>query len=191
MTTNIYQRLRALLPEPAVLLAKVLEIHADGTSTVELPLGIVATPIADGLSTGATMRVRGTAVPIGGNAIVRSGVIESQAPSGSIIEAEIGAVAELPFGPEPIASAGPVPAQSGHVGVAGSLDLAPYFTGGYAPNAFTVASGSLPAWAALDAATGVLSWTPATTGTFAMPSIRATDSTWAAAVAAAFSLVVT
>lgn len=41
MSTNIYQRLRALLPEP-LLLAKVLEINADGTSTVELPTGLAA-----------------------------------------------------------------------------------------------------------------------------------------------------
>ena len=69
MSTNLYRALRALLPEPPLQIATIIEIHAtDGTSTITWPGG-------------GTQRVRGTGVAIGSNAFVRGGVVEGAAPN--------------------------------------------------------------------------------------------------------------
>ena len=40
-TTNIYRRLRELLPDAPTLYAQVLAVHADGTASVQHPGGAV------------------------------------------------------------------------------------------------------------------------------------------------------
>jgi len=74
--SNLYRRLLDLLPAPAVLIGEVLEVHADGTSTVEFP-------------DGARMNVRGTSVAVGQSAFIRGGAIERQAPARAAIVVDI------------------------------------------------------------------------------------------------------
>jgi hypothetical protein len=180
MSTNIYARLRAVLPEPPQLLAKVLAHNADGTSTIELPLGLASTPVAPGVATGSTLRVRGTQVAVGQRAWVRNGVIEAQAPTGNLVDAVVGVVVAEPFGPAPLAAAdAAIPAQSSAVSAPVSLDLAPFWLDGWPPRAYSVASGTLPAGLVLDAATGLV--TGARTGTATATVVfRCTDTTGAA-----------
>lgn len=92
MSTNLYRRLRALLPLPQVLVGTVVEIHADDTSSVRLP----GTPDLIGypgnVATGSLLRVRGSSVDVGKRAFVRAGVIETEAPAGAIADIEIGRI---------------------------------------------------------------------------------------------------
>jgi hypothetical protein len=74
--SNIYQRLKSLIPQPALLIAEVLEVNADQTSTVEYP-------------DGSQQRVRGTSVAVGQPAFVRAGIIEGLAPSRTATVVEI------------------------------------------------------------------------------------------------------
>lgn len=74
--TNLYRRLRELLPQPPLLIGDVLEVHSDQTSTVEYP-------------DGSQQRVRGTSVGVGQPAFVRNGVIEGLAPARTAIVIEI------------------------------------------------------------------------------------------------------
>lgn len=73
---NIYQRLRELLPAPALLIGEVISINTDNTSTVQFP-------------DGSEQRFRGTAVAVGQPAFVRDGVVESIAPAHSATVIEI------------------------------------------------------------------------------------------------------
>lgn len=66
--TNLHRRLAELLPQPALLIAEVLAVNADNTSTVEFP-------------DGSQQRVRGTSVAVGQPAFVRNGVVEGLAPA--------------------------------------------------------------------------------------------------------------
>ena len=66
--SNLYRSLRELLPQPALLIAEVLEVHADNTSTVEFP-------------DATRQRVRGATVAVGQPAFVRDGIIEGLAPA--------------------------------------------------------------------------------------------------------------
>ena len=66
--SNLYRALQQLLPQPALLIAEVLEVHSDNTSTVEFP-------------DGSQQRVRGAIVAVGLPAFVRNGIIEGLAPS--------------------------------------------------------------------------------------------------------------
>lgn len=68
MSTNIFRRLRDLLPEPALQIAEVIAVNSDQTSTVEYP-------------DGNQQRVRGTSVAVGQPAFVRNGIIEGLAPA--------------------------------------------------------------------------------------------------------------
>lgn len=74
--SDVIARLRALLPQPALLIAQVLAVHADQTSTVQYPDGSV-------------QRVRGTIVAVGQPAFVRAGVIEGLAPAMSSVVIEV------------------------------------------------------------------------------------------------------
>lgn len=65
--TNLYRALRELLPEPALQVATVATVNADGTRTVTYPGG-------------GTQRVRGTA-SVAAQVFVRAGVIEGDAPA--------------------------------------------------------------------------------------------------------------
>jgi hypothetical protein len=66
--SNLYRALQQLLPQPALLIADVLEVHSDNTSTVEFP-------------DGSQQRVRGATVAVGQPAFVRNGIIEGLAPA--------------------------------------------------------------------------------------------------------------
>lgn len=175
---NLYSRLRALLPAPPLLLARVLSVHSDGTSTVSLPSGLPATAYSSGLAAGSELRVRGDGISVGGNAFIRAGVIESQAPDGSVVEGEVGVVAALPFGPLALQLVEAVPAQAGAVGGAYSLDLAAFVSGGYLPITFSLVGGALPAGIALDAASSRLAGTFTAAGSFTV-SVGVADSTHA------------
>lgn len=96
MSTNLYRRLRALLPLPQVLVGTVVEIHADDTSTVELPGTGNTTGYPGNVATGSLLRVRGSSIEVGKRAFIRAGVIESEAPAGDILEVEVGRVVVLP-----------------------------------------------------------------------------------------------
>jgi hypothetical protein len=100
MTTNVFQRLRELLPLPPVLVGTVLLHHDDDTSTVEIPSNAPLTGYAGNVATGRLIRPRGTTVPVGKKAFVRAGVIETQAPDDDAIDVPIGTVV-LPTPPAP------------------------------------------------------------------------------------------
>lgn len=191
MTTNVFARLRALLPAAPVLIAKVVELHADDTSTVELPLGLGNTTIANGVAVGTRLRVRGATVPVDSNAFIRDGVIESRAPDGDAVEGVVGEVAEFPFGPPRLDLAAPIVAPAAVRTVAYSLAAAPGWTGGFPPRSYVLTTGTLPAGLSLTAATGVIAGTPTTAGTAAGLVITASDSTRRAIAAAPFSITVT
>lgn len=96
MTTNLFQRLRELVPQPPVLVGVVREHHDDDTSTVEIPGNLpLQANGADSLATGSLIRPRGTTVPVGKKAFVRAGVIETQAPDAEPLDIPVGEVIEL------------------------------------------------------------------------------------------------
>lgn len=99
--SNIFQRLRELIPSPPLLVGKVLAHHADDTSTVELPVGLGLTSYGGNVATGALIRPRGRTVPVGGMAFVRAGVIETEAPAGVPVSLQIGQVVATPPVPVP------------------------------------------------------------------------------------------
>jgi hypothetical protein len=72
----LYRVLQQLLPQPALLIADVLAVNADNTSTVEFP-------------DGSQQRVRGTSVAVGQPAFVRNGIVEGIAPARSATVIEI------------------------------------------------------------------------------------------------------
>ena len=93
MTTNAFLRLRNLLPQPQVLLGRVIAHHAtDDTSTIDLPTGQATTAYATGLETGTRFEARGRTVAVGRNAFIRAGVVESEAPDVPVSEIVIGRV---------------------------------------------------------------------------------------------------
>lgn len=74
--SNLYRRLLELVPQPAVLIAEVLAVNSDNTSTVEFP-------------DGSQQRVRGTSVAVGQPAFVRNGIVEGLAPARAATVIEI------------------------------------------------------------------------------------------------------
>jgi len=93
MSTNAFLRLRQLLPQPQLLIARVLSHDVvNDTSVLELPTGQPDTDFTGGLVTGAQFTARGRAVAVGLNAFVRGGVVESQAPDRAVSVIEIGRV---------------------------------------------------------------------------------------------------
>ena len=92
MSTNLFRRLQSLLPAPPVLVGRVVAHNSDDTSTIELPGG-QATGAFDGLlQTGSRIVARGRGVPVGQNAFVRDGVVESEAPDTVLADIPIGRV---------------------------------------------------------------------------------------------------
>jgi hypothetical protein len=93
MATNPLLRIRNLLPASPVLVGKVLSHDAaTDTSVIELPTGQVPTAYDPTVQAGAQFVARGRIVAVGDNAFVRNGVVESQAPSQTVTEIEIGVV---------------------------------------------------------------------------------------------------
>lgn len=69
MTTNAFRALRALLPEPPLLVATVVAVNlAAGISAVQYPGG-------------NQQSVRGTGQPLNSQVFVRNGIIEGPAPA--------------------------------------------------------------------------------------------------------------
>jgi hypothetical protein len=94
--SNIFRILQQLVPQPPVLVGRVLAHHEDDTSTVELPMALGLTPYGGNVATGALIRPRGRTVPVGGMAFVRAGVIETQAPDVVPIDMQIGRIVVIP-----------------------------------------------------------------------------------------------
>lgn len=168
--TNPYVQLRRLLPPPPVLLGTVLEHHADDTSTIELPIEAADVEYADGVVSGARLRVRGTSVAVGQRAFVRDGVIESRGPEGEIVAVPVGRQV-LP--PAPIAFTGTIPDQTWTVGGPITLGVSSYFTSPFTPLGFKV-NGTLPAGVTFNPVTGVFGGSRTNT-TPASLSVTATD----------------
>ncbi len=76
MSTNVFARLRALMPQPALQIAEVVAVNSDQTSTVQYP-------------DGNQQRVRGTSVAVGEPAFVRNGIVEGLAPAYTAVVIEI------------------------------------------------------------------------------------------------------
>lgn len=160
MSTNLYQRLRAILPPSPTLIAEVLAHNADGTSTMRLPVGLGQDTYATGVAVGAVFTARGTGVAVGLYAYVRDGVVQSQAPTGLVSEIAVGTVAALPFGPARLAAtvlATTLP--NGTVGVPYDQSVSAAAAGGYPPITYALTSGTLPAGLTLSAA-GQVAGTP-------------------------------
>ena len=180
MSTNLFARLRRLLPSSPVLVGRVTAHHADDTSTVELPTQQSLTAVGGAVQTGSLIRARGTTVPVGQNAFVRDGVIESGAPDAT---AQLITVGRVVTGYETLAFVGSIADQTIVEDSAFSLALPPEWEGGLnasgcgllGPVTWTVVAGALPAGMTLDALTGVVSGTPPTPGVSAGVVFRATD----------------
>ena len=96
MSTNLFQRLRNLLPAPSVLIGTVVSVDStSGYSTVQFPGAATQTAYAANVEIGSLARVRGTGVEPGKRAFVRAGVIESQAPDGDVIEVAVGRAVQV------------------------------------------------------------------------------------------------
>ncbi len=172
MSTNLFSRLKRMLPDSPVLVGLVVAHHDDDTSTVLLPLEQGQQGYSNGVESGSLIRARGTFVPVGERAFVRDGVIETKAPSGTAQPIPVGRVVDIPL---TLAFNGPIPDQTLTVGAAFTLALAPFWTGGLAPQSWALTSGTLPAGLTLNAATGVISGTPTTAGVLSGLVFRVTE----------------
>ena len=173
MSTNLFAALKRLLPDSPVWIGEVVSHNAaEDTSTIRLPTGEGDIAYAGAVQGGSLIRARGRTVPVGQNAFVRDGVVETQAPSGTPVAYVVGPVAIAPVG---LVFNGPIPAQSANAGAAFSFDMNPYWTGGLAPRGWAVAAGTLPAGLTLNISTGVISGTPTTAAAAVSVSIRCTD----------------
>jgi large repetitive protein len=187
MSTNVFSRLRALLPEPPVLIGRVIAHNDDDTSTVELPIGVGLFSYVEGLAAGSLVRPRGTTVAVGLNAFIRNGVVESQAPDGVPLEIEIGETVACAYTEQ---STVPVPPQAATVGASYSLTLAAYFGGGFAPYVHTLTAGAWPAGVVLDADTGIAAGTPSGAEVAAGLVVTRTDTTGRSVSTDAFTVTV-
>jgi hypothetical protein len=73
---NPWAEFRALLPESPTVVAEVIAVHADGTSTVEQ-------------LDGSQFRARGDGLAVGAFAFVRAQEIVGEAPAVTVEEAEV------------------------------------------------------------------------------------------------------
>ncbi len=76
MSRNAFQRLATLRPDAPVLVGRVVAHNSDDTSDVQLPASGASLSV-NGVVHGATIRARGTHVPVGLWACVRRGRIET------------------------------------------------------------------------------------------------------------------
>lgn len=183
--SNAYVALKRLLPPSSLLVGKVTAHHTDDeTSTVVLPTQQGVNEYAAGVATGSTIRARGTFVPVGANAFVRDGVIESRAPDENASEIVIGAVVPVPM---PLTFSGPIPDQTANVGAAVAVDLTGYWSGGTPPLAYALGAGTLPAGMTVGSG-GTLGGTPSAAGLSSGLVVRATDRTGLGADSNAFAL---
>lgn len=65
---NLWRDFEGLLPSDPLLVAQVVALHADGTSTVQF-------------ANGSQLRVRGQAVAVNAYAFIRGGEIRGEAPA--------------------------------------------------------------------------------------------------------------
>ena len=163
MSTNLFSRLTALLPPSPLLIARVIETHADDTSTVSLPINAGDTVLSPGLAQGRLLRVRGSQVPAGANCFVRDGLIESRAPDGDPTLVVIGRVAPTPPSTKQLAVKGAIAAQLIPVGEPYTLSLKPFWKDGFAPFSYTY-TGILPAGLNFVAPNGEITGTPTAAG---------------------------
>jgi len=76
MSTNPFLRIQRLLPQPPVIVGKVLaHQESDDTSTIELPINQASAAYSGNLQTGSIFQARGTTVPVGKYAFVRAGAL--------------------------------------------------------------------------------------------------------------------
>ncbi len=187
---SAYTRLRALLPAPPLLLARVVSINeTEGTSLLAIPGGLPLSALSPQVSTGGTFTARGTSVPVDKLAVVRAGVIESQAPDGDIVDAVIGVVSPNPDGLAELALVGTIPNQTAIVGVPYAFTVVPYFTGGTPPVLFALESGVIPAGLEGNALEGTIRGIPTAAGTATL-TVSLRDSTGAKVIAEPFTLTV-
>lgn len=92
VNTALFRRLRSFVALPSVYVAEVVEVFADDSSMVRLPGPMALTAYAANVATGSLLRVRGSGYPVGARVFVRAGVIESEAPTGTILDIEVGRV---------------------------------------------------------------------------------------------------
>jgi hypothetical protein len=189
MSVNLYHRLRGILQSSPTLIAEVVAHNPDDTSTLRLPVGVTQETYASGVSVGSTFTARGTGVAVGAFAYVRDGIVQSQAPSGTVSDVVVGTVVAAPFGPPRLAAAtAAVTLPAGTVGASYSTSLATVTTGGYAPRTYALASGGLPPGLTLSAS-GRVSGTPTAAGAYAF-TLAITDSTRRSVTSPAVSLTV-
>jgi Putative Ig domain len=177
MTSNVFVRLRRMLPEPPVIIGRVIAHHPeDDTSSIQLPSETPSVSYADdGVSAGSVFRARGRTVDVGLRAFVRA------------VEIVIGSVCRHVN----LTYVGPITVPSMTVGVPVSFGTATAWTGGIAPIVYTVLSGTLPAGLTLNPVTGVISGTPTTVASYPGVVLRATDNSsfYADSVALAFTVI--
>lgn len=187
MSTNLFARLKRLLPDSPVLVGRVLAHHDDDTSTVLLPTNQGLSSVGDTLGTGSYVRARGTTVPVGSNAFVRDGVIETQAPDADPLVIRIGTVV-APV--TPLTFSGPIPDPGLAIGAPFVLNLPGYWSGGTQPYTWAVTTGALPAGLTLNEATGTVSGTPTTATAAAGVVFTATDAAGATAASNSITMQV-
>ena len=73
---SLWQEFGDAVGRDPLLVARIIEVHPDATSTVQFP-------------NGSLLRVRGTAVPAEGHAFIRGGEIRGPAPNVDPVELEV------------------------------------------------------------------------------------------------------
>lgn len=175
MSTNPFVALKRMLPPSPLWIGEVVSHNdTDDTSTLRLPTGQGTIPYAGAVQGGPLIRARGRTVPVGQNAFVRDGLVESRAPSCSPVTIVVAPVTIVPS--STLVFSGPIPASTYPEDVAITpLSLAGYWMGGTTPFSWSVVSGTLPAGLVLDSSTGVISGTPTTPAAPVGITLRCSD----------------
>lgn len=94
--SNLALAVKKLVPQSTVIIGLVVSHDAvRDTSIIEMPINQAVVDFTNNVSTGVRFEARGRAVGIGDYAFVRDGFVESQAPSGTVVEIEIGQVTDI------------------------------------------------------------------------------------------------